>query len=269
MSDTETVAHPQTVWTRDPRPVVAFDWAVAQIHVTFDGQNVVTMLDTDELVAHLGGVPHKLVAEATFESYKADMKAARLERLRAAGHELYVFRPLRTGRMRHALDVTKTHTHDAQLIWHIANDTPGHLYPLPDIDAEWVATREELNFEYGLLRAAGRKAELVAKVEDILGPYSSLEGDTRLVLTNGKEYAASVVAAVYYAATNTLTRAEFERHLGLHGSGYPTLLRSDIHHHGFRHAKKRGVTWTVFRREVRRLRSVILAHEAAAENATA
>jgi hypothetical protein len=57
---------------------------------------------------------------------------------------------------------------------------------------------------------------------------------------------------VFFAAKRVRSRDEFERLLGLHGSAYPSLLRSEVHHHSFRFARKRGVTWNVYRRELRR-----------------
>jgi hypothetical protein len=49
----------------------------------------------------------------------------------------------------------------------------------------------------------------------------------------------SSLDARYYAASKNLTRAPMERLFGLHGSGYPSLRRSEIHTHSARHALKR------------------------------
>ena len=60
----------------------------------------------------------------------------------------------------------------------------------------------------------------------ILGPYKELPEERRPALGNGKEYSSSLLAAAMFAAQNATSRDEFERLLGLHGSGYPSLLRS-------------------------------------------
>src|SRR5690606_19738215 len=109
----------------------------------------------------------------------------------------------------------------------------------------------------------GRKQQYARLARQVLGPYRELSDDAKLVFGNGTSYGSeSLLAAIVFAAEHTSTRAEFERLLGPRRSAHPSLLRSDIHAHSFRHARKRGVTWQTFRREVRRARAAIIAAQA-------
>jgi len=219
--------------------------------VTFDGDLVSRMASVDELLASLSS-PHKIVAESTFESWDPDRRRSLVAALRAAGHELYVFRPIHTARARAAATTEKSDANDALTIHALASGGRLHVYPLPDADPEWEDLRDGANREYQRIRLSGAKDDLVARAVEVLGPYDDLGDDARRVLGNGSKYSPALIAAVFFAAGVARSRDEFERLLGLHGSAYPTLLRSEVHHHSFRHARKRGVAWNVYRRELRR-----------------
>jgi hypothetical protein len=248
----------------DTRPLVAVDWSVHRIHYTFDGVSVATAVDLGELLTQLT-VAHRIVVESTFESWDPARRTGFIRDARAAGHELYAYRPIHTARRRPE-GMKKTDANDALVIHMIASSSNLHLYKLPELDEDWSAFRVAANREYALLRLAGGKDELTTAAKAILGPYGTLDADARTVLGNGKTYSPSLTAAVYFAATKAPTRAEFERLLGLHGSAHPSLLRSEIHHHSFRHARKRGVTWQQFRRELRRAYRRIRTHLDALES---
>lgn len=51
----------------DPRPLVALDWSFKEVHVTFDGDEVLRLRSFADLLALLDA-PHKIVAESTFDS---------------------------------------------------------------------------------------------------------------------------------------------------------------------------------------------------------
>lgn len=69
-----------------PLPLVAVDWSVRQIHVTFDGRSVTVMRSLDELLDQLDR-PHRIVAEATLESWEPRNRARLADRARREGHE--------------------------------------------------------------------------------------------------------------------------------------------------------------------------------------
>lgn len=236
----------------DPRPLVALDWSFKEIHVTFDGVDVVRLRSFDDLLERLR-VPHKIVAESTFESWDPLRRRAMVAALRDAGHEIYVFRPIHTARARGSASTAKSDANDARTIHGIASASRLHVYPLPDVDPGWVERRESVNREYQRIRLSGEKDSLVVEAVSVLGPYRLLTDDARRVLGNGTAYSPSLLAAVFFAAQHARSRDEFERLLGLHGSAYPSLLRSEVHHHSFRFARRRGVTWNVYRRELRRV----------------
>lgn len=234
---------PGTSWSKDERPVLAFDWGAHQIHTTRDGSRVRVYANCEELLADLDQ-PYRLVAEATFESSDPERRVLLIDAIRTAGHELYVFRPLRTARRRAAAgQTTKTHDIDARTIWDLAVTLPNHVYPIVRTPAEQhVAHRQAVNLEYNRVRSAGGKKELARQAAAILGPLEQQSPVARAVLGNAsqRQYAESLLAAAYFAAQHSRSRDEFERLLGLSGSAYPSLLRSDVHHHHVRHLRKRN-----------------------------
>lgn len=231
----------------DPRPWCAVDWSRGLLHLTLDGESVTTVATVEDL-PDLLVVPHRIAAESTFESWDPARRGAMAALLRSRGHEILVFRPIHTARNR---TEGKSDTVDVKVIYRVATTGKLHLYPLPDPDTEWAARRLKANRDYQRMRLDGRKTELQERAESILGPYQEQTEQARRVLGSGRNYSPSLLAVVMFAAELAATRAEFERLLGLHGSAYPTLLRSEVHHHSFRHAKKRGVTWREYRRELR------------------
>lgn len=243
----------QGVLHDDARPLVAFDWSRNTLHVTWDGENVEQMNSVQDLLDRLAGVPHRIVTEATVESWDPDRKMAFATRARAEGHEILVYRPIHTARFRdrQTPPIRKNNVNDAKAIFGIAAEGRLHLYPLPAPDSDWAKRRQDLNEEFIRLRSAGDMGELVRSAQEVLGPYGDLAPTAQAALGNGTEYAEAMIAAVYFAAIHADSRAEFERFLGLHGSGYPSVLRSNVHHHGFRHRRNQGVSWTAFRRELR------------------
>jgi hypothetical protein len=249
---------PTSAFHADTRPVVAFDWSLKGVHATSDGVTVDRFADIDALVDALEE-PTKLAAESTFESWDPARRTHALELIRGAGHELYVYRPLHTSRRRPDA-LAKTDADDARVIYSLAVDGRFHLHPAvaePDIDR--VRRRIRSNRAYVRIRLAEGKPELAAAAETILGPYGDLDPELARALGNGGSYSGTLLAAVWIATTRTRSRDDFEDLLGLSGSGYPSLLRSEIHTHVWRHADGRGITWTAFRRAVRRARSILIA----------
>lgn len=233
-----------------PLPIVAFDWSNTHIHYTFDGETVATVSSLSELLDLLEA-PHRIVGETTLEAWDRERAFLFDDAARLAGHEVRVFRPIHTARRRPATTV-KTDANDVRIIYRIATDPSFHTYPIPRPDSAAVQRRKELNREYGRLRFNGAKPEMAERAEAVLGPYGDLNPVTASVLGNGTKYSMTLLAVLWYTAGKCPTRDEFERAIGLHGSGYPSLLRSDVHHHCYRHARKRGVAWTTYRRELRR-----------------
>lgn len=244
----------------DPRPVLAFDWSANNLDCTFDGVKVFSVKKVEDLAALLT-TPHKIVCEASFESFVPGRRQAMAKMLRDAGHEIYVFRPTATARFRYINSIEKSNTNDSQVIYRIANDTETHVYPLLAHDQEWVDQRVALNREYFQIKMGKLKPELLIKpAKKILGGFSKLPDDAKLMYGNGKpdKYSETMLATVYFATLHTKNRYDFERLLGLWQSAHPSLLRSDIHHHGYGAVRKR-TTMAEYRRAIRNLRAVFIA----------
>lgn len=240
------------VYNDDMRPLVALDWSFSAVHTTTEGESVTRWHDMPAFLESLPG-PHKIVAESSFGSWDPDRRKALIEQLRAAGHELYVFRPKYTARLRKSLPhLEKSDANDARVIYMIATNGKLHLYPVRDPDAAWLNFRRESNLEWGISRLDGTKATYAKQAKRLLGPYKTQPETRQRALGNGKDYSPTVIAVLYFCALKCSTRNEFERLIGLHGSGYPSLLRSEIHNHSMKHARNRGVSMSAYRREIRR-----------------
>lgn len=234
---------------------MALDWSANGIHVTFDARTVSRLGSIDDLLGSLA-VPHRIVAESTIESWDPELRQLMAQRVRQGGHELYVFRPTQTARARKAAgDTVKSDANDACIIFAIAATGRAHLYPLPAPDEDWFARAGQLNQDYNWLRRSGGKAALVAEAKRLLGPYRDLPEPAKVAFGNGKAFTPTVLAVTLFAVMHTSGRDEFERLLGLHANAHPSLLRSDLHHHCLRHARKRGVTTQQYRKELRRLQA--------------
>lgn len=259
------MAHDTThsqVFHADARTLVALDWSFSAVHTTFDGATVARWADMGVFLDSLES-PHKIVAESSFESWDPVRRLATIDRLRSAGHELYVFRPKYTSRLRTQLpDLVKSDENDTRLIYMIATNGKHHLYPVPSVDQAWVSFRADANKEWGLCRLTAAKKRYEAAAVAVLGPYGNQSTERQLALGNGRAYSPTLLAVLYFCAQRCATRNEFERLVGLHGSAYPSLLRSEVHNHSMKHARNRGVGMSMYRREVRRawreLRNAVL-----------
>lgn len=247
----------------DPRPLLVFDWSAQVLDVTTDGE-VVTQMKNIETLADSLNEPHKIVCESSFEPYVLGRRQGMAKLLRERGHELYTFNQRQTARRRRELELDKSNDNDARVIFDIAANTNMHMHPLlPDPDEEWIERRSKLNREYLHIKFNGQKPELLIKpAKAILGRFSKRTEEEQEMWGNGKpdKYSDSVLAAVYFTTARTRSRDEFERLLGLYQAGYPTLLRSDIHKHGYGSGgRKRGLPVSKFRHGVRLLRAEFLA----------
>jgi len=236
----------------DPRPLVAVDWSAHSIHITFDGDAVAPLPHMDALLELLDQ-PHQIVVESTLESFDPHRRRRILDAARTAGHEIYGYRPRHTARARPD-GWAKTDANDARIIHALATEQRLPMFPLGDPAPEWVTFRDAVCDQYLRLRLAGRKEDLAAAAADILGPYPTLEPEMGAALGNGRTYSTSALAVLYVAAWHTRSREQFERLLGLHASGYPTVLRSDLHTHHVRHRFNSGRTWQQLRPQLRRAR---------------
>lgn len=240
----------------DRRPLVAVDWSMKGVHAVFDGSTVQEFATVGEAME--GRPPHRIALEATFESFDLDARLQALGRLRADGHEVYGIRPLNTARYRNWLDLPKTDAIDAVVIWRMAVDVKRHFSPLrPGVDPTFGELMDGLRAEFMDVRRRGDKPTLAAEARTYLTPWKDLPDDLRLA-AGASGYTDSLAAAVLFLATRTSGRKEFEQAAGLHGSAYPTIFRSELMHHSFRHGKKRGAHSTDFRRLVRKMRAEII-----------
>ena len=234
----------------DSRTLVALDWSFNGVHTTTDGVNVTRHDSVDSFVATLQS-PHKIFAESSFESWDPQQRHAVIARLRAAGHELYAIRPKFTARTRALIpSMPKSDVNDAKILYMIATNGRHHLYRVPEQDDSWVSFRSGANRLWNTIRLSGQKKTFAARAASVLGPFHEQTKERQLVL-GSTNYSTTIMAVLYFCAQHCTNRNQFERLVGLHGSGYPSLLRSEVHNHSMKHARKRGVTMSTYRRVIR------------------
>lgn len=226
--------------TSAPLPIVSLDWSFHGVHVSFDGASVELFASTDDLLTDPRmASPHRIAAESTFESWDLDRRQRMIDAISAAGHELVVYRPLHTPRARQALGLDKSDANDARAIWKLAAHPKFRMYTPSPVDPAWMERAERMQREYTKIRLSGEKPRLAAKAAAILGPLEGRSPEFRAVFGGSGGYSETLLSVLYFLASEGLTRNEMERAIGLHGSGYPSLLRSEIHTHSARHARKR------------------------------
>lgn len=241
----------------DSRPLIALDWAQRAVHYTLDG---VEVFEAPDLLSALEGQPPSKVAlENTFESYDLRIRRAMTLEARALGHEVYGIRPKNTASYRRSLGVEKTSDEDdARYIFAMAMETSKHfsVFRLPLSDEE-TEHREGLASAYVKMRYRGEKPALVKRAKELVTPWKELPEEEQKI-AGSAGYAPSLLAPVLYATEATSSRSEFEALLGLHGSGHPTIFRSEIYHHWMRHQRKKGATLSECRRFIRKLRGEMI-----------
>ena len=215
---------------------VAFDWSRFQVDYTFDGTTSAVVADLPALLEVLAelGEPCDIVCEATFESYEPEKRQWFIDECARRGHRLRVFNPRLTAYRRTRDGIEKDDATDSLVIFKIAFESSVHLAVPKPVDSAWVEKRERVNREHTISRFTGTKDALAEQAIDVLGPYGELTEDQRLVLGNGREYAIPLLSAIVRATMHATSREEFERLLGLYANAYPSHLRSDVHHWGYR-----------------------------------
>jgi hypothetical protein len=250
---------------------IYFDWGNQLTTLTNDSEERIPYPTIDALLDELGGTPHQLVCESTFESYRVDKRAEVIDRAKNAGHVWLCTPNRQTGRHRRSLGfASKTDDIDVGVIRDLALTKPLCLKApsIPSDDDKRVTRLREANATLRDLRRTYRTVEAprtragfkrVSLKEDyslnlaaLLPAYSSLTPVQKKALGDGKKYSKPLLAAAGIATLYSENRREFEHLTGLHAHGYPSQIRSDVHWWTWNYVKKRGgVTLSEFRREVR------------------
>jgi hypothetical protein len=82
-------------------------------------------------------------------------------------------------------------------------------------------------------------------------PAFDEQPEARQIALGSGEYAKVLIAAAGKATKYSESRADFEHFTGLFAHGYPSQIRSDVHHWRWRFARKHEITLSEFRRECR------------------
>lgn len=250
---------------------VYFDWNKTQINVLFDdAEDDIVLKDLDSLMDMLTE-PSVIIGEATFESFQLAKRKHVMDRASKDGHILLTTPNRATGRWRKQLypEYNGKPLPDnlaVKVIRHIATKTNTHLKVPGFPDPAWVQIREAANYRLMTLRSEFRWAygprggrKVVSEKDDYadeliqgLPEYSTLTSKQKLALGDGKEYNKTVVAAVGVAAEFASNTEEFDSLSGMYHHGYPSQIRSDLHHWRWRFLRdKVNLTLSEYRRELR------------------
>jgi hypothetical protein len=253
---------------------VTFDWAMGKITVLHNEDPVekVQYYASIEVLFNTLTEPTRIISEATFESYDLEQRKKVIKMAEDAGHVWLTTPNRQTGRHRYSMGWTdeKTDEIDVQVIRDMAKTRPEVLKVprvreendplitgLNDVRAEMMILRRSKTMRPSTRAKLGfvpvsAKDEYAKTLIPFLPEYSTLPEDIRLSLGNGKEYSKTLIAAAGKAAKHADNRREFEHYAGLFGHGYPSQLRSDFMHWGYRLAHRdRGVTLSQFRKSCR------------------
>lgn len=251
---------------------IAVDWAGPRgVYWTADGQQVRHSSTLMTLLIDLAAGGHRaarIVLEPAFESYEPVKREQFIRSARSAGHVLQRISDRMTPRMRDACGFPKKGAsgsgraavqaddeYDARAIWQLAQTR--HCSPVhaaDEIDPTWNDRFDRLHRAAVVTRFTGGKPAVLAEIERVIGPASDLPDWVRPYLADkpGKRYRA-FVATAWLAAREANSRNEFERFMGLYQNGRASMLRSEVHHWGWRAIRRSNpdATLTEFRKALR------------------
>lgn len=235
---------------------IYFDWSMQRgLAVIGDEGGVDDVRNFHSIDALLDTVdePTTFVSETTFESFNIDNRRRLVERMSALGHDWRVLPTKLTPRARHALGLEKDDTNDVVAIRHVALTNPDAL-KRPTVDSpikdklaaanrELMILRRTYNTEaaprrkFGL-RVIKKKDTYAETVCQFLPLYEDLDDTLKVALGDGKSYSLTLVAALAKATKFADNRREFDSITGLFVNGYPSQIRSDLHHWRWRFIRR-------------------------------
>lgn len=237
------------------RSSIYFDWSMRRKIPTLldDSNQVVDYLDLFDLLDHLKE-PHRIIGEATFESFRLDKRRDFIDRCDAEGHILLTVPNRETARWRERAGFSAAKTPgragdliDLQAIRMAAQHT--HLKKpriLPE-DDPFITKRIIANRKLQKMRANTRpvigprggvswtdeKEDYALEKIASLPPFCQLGPVKRAALGQDQNYSRVITAAVGVAAEVAEDVKEFDRLAGLYAHGYPSQIRSDLMFHGW------------------------------------
>lgn len=253
-------------------PTLYFDWKRGKVDGLWDHSDVPVRFHS--LAAMLDSLtePTTLVCETPVESFSPATRTRLILESTAKGHTWRVFRPKATRLYAEAYGYTiadKSDKFDTWIIRELARAHPEWLKAPRVRDesgtadlAHVRAASQELNklrntdVGFTPVGVRGGKPKVITAKDGyyadlvlFLPDYATLTPTQKIALGDGKSYSKSLIPAVAMATKHSTSRRDFEQICGLFDNGYPTLIRSDIHHHNMRHCTR--ISRSEFRREVR------------------
>lgn len=216
--------------------LAAFDWGgrKGKTVATYDGETVVVVQDLKEVIDTLAGIddpetgtllPATMVGETTFESYFPDRRNDILDYAAERNVRILTSHTRNTPRWRERfLGEEKSEDSDARALWAAYVDNPDRFAvakPGREYSGDWLAKERRTGYP---------SYEAVRQVTKGFQP--------NLLTENGKNKTALMTLAG--AAGASASREEYERKLGLYGSGRGSIYRSNLYRHALKRLLPKG-----------------------------
>ena len=233
---------------------IYFDWSARRKIPTLlnDGDSVTDYSSLSGMLDSLPG-PHRIIGEATFESFNLKARREFIERCKREGHDLLTVPTRATARWRvragHPAIKPPGRKGDLMDLQAIRLEAQHVHLKKPSIsdDDPFIAKRLGANRELQLMRADVRevigprggvgwtdaKEDYALELIRRLPPFESLPEILMLALGNGGGYNTTIVAAAGMAAKYAASGREFDRLTGMNAHGYGSQIRSDLNFHGW------------------------------------
>jgi hypothetical protein len=232
--------------------------------------------EPESLLALIVGNPGcEIVTEAAFEAYLGQDKRDEIVRAARANNVLMLLAPTRYTRKIRALHgLEKTDVRDAKILFEAGRKDRLHLSQAKLTSEMVQLDRTELTKRLVTTRRAKYEDDIARAAIALLPEASALPPRVAARLVKGKKKikydplyrVVTLAETARYVVERGGNRRDYERWLGLSGHGYPSIMRSNLYHHGY-HRDNLFVARWVFYQVARQLKARLNA-ETANSNAT-
>ena len=266
MQDTETV----NIFTR---PRFGLDWGGRDgklVAVTLiDGRYIET--EPESLLAFIQSNPGaEIVTEAAFEAYLGQAKRDEIVQAARDNDVLLLLAPTRYTRKIRALHgLEKTDLRDAKILHDAGLKDRLHLSRAKLTSEAVLLDRTELTKRLVASRRQKYQDETAKQAVALLPEPTAVPPRVAARLCKGIRKVkydplyrvVTLAETARYVLERGGNRRDYERWLGLSGHGYPSLMRSNLFHHGYSRENQFAARW-VFHQVARRLKAITNAETA-------
>lgn len=239
------------------------DWSLRRGVMTIrDDSDDYTIYPSLLIMAKSLEEPHRIILEATLESFNLEARRDFLDQCSKLGHKVLTVSTRETTRWRYRMGFgekpsSQTYKTDLEDVKAIRAEAQISHLKVPGIpDQSWIDRRKQANDELMRLRSQGEMRKrprsegyTFVPYKDIwssnlikqLPPFGSLTEIQKIALrdTDNKNYNKTIVAAAAVASKYARDTREFDRLAGLYVHAYPSQIRADLMFWGWAGGGKR------------------------------